>query len=111
MKRTFILLLILLLILFNCGKRKRRIVNKDRPSEQGTWNVYFNKSIKNPELANGDVELGPKLINRIDQARYYINACFYQLSFPEVTRALIRPKRGVSPFVSAQNTRMPTSIR
>ena len=80
MKRTFIFPLILLVIFFNCGKRERRILNKDLPSEQGTWNVYFSKSIKNPELANGDVELNPKLINRIDQARYYIDACFYQQS-------------------------------
>ena len=46
------------------------------------------------------MKLGPKLINRIDQARYYIDACFYQLSLPEVIGA---KERDLSIRFSTQN--------
>jgi len=92
LKKIYILPFILLLVLLSCGKRERRILNNDLPSEKGTWNVYFNKSVKDPELANGCVELDQKLINRIDQAGYSIDACFYHLNLPNVTTALIRAK-------------------
>jgi len=50
------------------------------------------------------VELGPKLINRIDQARYYIDASFYQQSLPEFAGALISAKeRGFSIRFSTEN--------
>lgn len=97
MKKIYILPFILLLVLLGCGKRERRILNNDLPSETGTWNVYFNKSVNDPELANGYVELDQKLINRIDQAQYSIDACFFHLNLPDVATALIRAKgRGVT---------------
>jgi len=97
LKRLYLLPFILLLIFLGCGKRERRILNNNLPSEQGAWNVYFNKSVNDPELANGNVKLDRKLINRIDQAGYSIDACFYHLNLQDVTAALIAAKkRGVA---------------
>jgi len=111
LKKIWLLSFILLLILLGCGKRERRILNNDLPSEQGAWNIYFNKSVNDPELANGNVALDRKLINRIDQARYCIDACFYHLNLPNVTTSLIRAKGRGLLFVSSPKTKTLVSMR
>jgi len=97
LKKIWLLSLILLLILLGCGKREKRILNSDLPAEKGVWEVYFNKSVNDPELANGNIALDQKLIERIDQAHHSIDACFYHLNLPDVAKALVEAKkRGVS---------------
>jgi len=73
----------------------------------GQINVYFNKSVDTTVgiwmKAQGDVNLKDKLIQRINQARYSIDICFYNLSTDtqgrvgrEIANALISAKsRGV----------------
>ncbi len=67
----------------------------------GTIEVWFNQSIDptlaHPDAAHGSVDLAAKLIERIDQARYSLDACFYNLSHSDLTEAIGRAKnRGVS---------------
>jgi phosphatidylserine/phosphatidylglycerophosphate/cardiolipin synthase-like enzyme len=73
----------------------------------GQINVYFNKSVDTTLAiwmkAQGNVNLKDKLIQRINQARYSIDVCFYNLSTDtqgrvgrEIANALISAKsRGV----------------
>lgn len=50
----------------------------------GVVNVYFNQDVDNDfqgaALAEGDVRLADKLMDRIDAAQYSIDLCFYSLS-------------------------------
>jgi len=67
----------------------------------GTIQVWFNQSVDpslaHPDTANGSVDLAAKLIERIDQARYSLDVCMYNLTHSELTEAIGRAKsRGVS---------------
>ncbi|NLP12457.1 hypothetical protein GX408_18805, partial [bacterium] len=67
----------------------------------GTIQVWFNQSVDpslaHPDAADGSVDLAAELIKRIDQVRYSLDVCFYNLSHSELTEAIGRAKnRGVS---------------
>jgi phosphatidylserine/phosphatidylglycerophosphate/cardiolipin synthase-like enzyme len=72
-----------------------------RPESRGLINVYFNKSvdtrIATQQKAQGNVYLSTKLINRIDNAAFSIDATVYNFSLSEIGSALIRARqRGIS---------------
>ncbi len=72
-----------------------------RPESMGLINVYFNKSvdtkIATQQKAQGNVYLSTKLINRIDNAAFSIDATVYNFSLGEIGSALIRARqRGIS---------------
>jgi len=67
----------------------------------GAIQLWFNQSVDpslaHPDAANGSVDLAAKLIERIDQARYSLDVCIYNLSHSDLTEAIGRAKsRGVS---------------
>lgn len=66
----------------------------------GKITIYFNQSVETEyathQPAHGEMSLQRRLLDRINGASFSIDACFYYLTVPEITTALISAKnRGI----------------